>query len=116
MKDYWVWRIHSLNCYNVSSVYHFLRKMEDVQMFAGSRVWWSKVVPLKVNLFIWWLFCNRLPNKDNLVRRNILLVENQICSNDCTHTENRDHIFASCPHFGRVLSMLAEWLGSLSAF
>jgi len=33
---------------------------------------WHKDVPLKVVLFAWRLFQDRLPTKDNLYRRNVL--------------------------------------------
>src|SRR4051812_49603861 len=88
----------------------------DAQLFRGSQVWWSKVVPLKVNIFIWRLFGIRLPTKDNLMRRNILAEENQTCSNGCMEPEDRDHICVRCPHFSNVWPILARWLGFVSVF
>ena len=50
IKDIWVWRLHSSKRYNVRSAYHFLTNTEDAQLVGGSQAWWSKAVPLKVNI------------------------------------------------------------------
>jgi len=72
MSDRWVWKLHSTHTYTVQSAYSYLTAVdttinEDVNQFL-----WLKAVPLKVNIFVWHLFLNRLATKDTLRKRNVL--------------------------------------------
>jgi len=44
---------------------------------------WLNAVPLKVNIFIWRLFMNRLATKDNLFTRHILVNDYTFYSANC---------------------------------
>ncbi|GAU29337.1 hypothetical protein TSUD_227080 [Trifolium subterraneum] len=71
-QDKWVWKLHPSSCYNVKSAYSYLTE-SDVHLNEDyNRFMRVKSLPLKVNLFMWRLFLNKLPTKDNLLRRGIL--------------------------------------------
>jgi len=61
---------------------------------------WLKQVPLKVSLFVWRLFRNRLPTKDNLLRRHVLHLDNITCVGGCGSLENAEHLLLGCDFFG----------------
>jgi hypothetical protein len=81
--DRWVWKLHTSQCYTVKSAYSFLTTTdtnlnEDYDSFL-----WLKAIPLKVNLFVWRLFLNRLPTKDNLFRRKAIDATKLPCEAMC---------------------------------
>lgn len=70
--DRWKWLLDSVNGYSVKGIYHFLTTIDEPSERELSFDVWHKHFPLKVSLFTWRLFRNRLPTKDNLVRRRVL--------------------------------------------
>lgn len=57
-----------------------LTSQETHSLTAVSNLIWHKdVSTLKVSIFALRLLCNRLPTKDNLVRRGILPNDSQLC-------------------------------------
>lgn len=68
-------------------------------------------MPLKLNLFVWRLLLNRIPTKDNLVRRGIVSTDDCHCVEGCGLDEEKNHLLVRCNHFGRIWNMVAAWLG-----
>jgi hypothetical protein len=57
---------------------------------------WHKQIPLKVFIFVWRLFRNRLPTKTNLVTRGIISLEAHLCVSGCGGVKSGQHLFISC--------------------
>lgn len=72
---------------------------------------WHKHVPLKVSLFAWRLFHERLPTKDNLARHRVLHTDDTMCMGACGELETADNLLFSCDTFGSVWSFILQWLG-----
>jgi len=72
----------------VKSAYNHLTVFEAVHNEGFNHVLWTKAVPLKVNIFIWRLFLNRLATRDNMFRRHVLVNDDTFCL-----VEVRDHLF-----------------------
>jgi len=106
-----VWNLHSSHCYTVQSAYSYLTTVDTNITEDFSQFLWIKVVPLKVNIFVWRLFLNRLATKVNLHKRNVLEDSNVECTVLCGKEENRDHLFFQCDHYGRLWLMISNWLG-----
>lgn len=68
-EDRWNWSLEPTNIYTLRSAYNFLNDQVSVNDAAPVPSLWHKDVPLKVVLFAWRLFRDRLPTKDNLYRR-----------------------------------------------
>jgi hypothetical protein len=68
-------------------------------------------VPLKVTLFVWCFFRNRLPTKDNLLTRGIIQEETAVCVGGCGVQESVDHLLITCSHFGQLWMQIRSWLG-----
>ena len=66
---------------------------------AHATEFWNKEVPLKVRLFVWCLFRNRLPTMDNLIKRQVLQPNAQLCTGGCGKMEDADHLFLSSDFF-----------------
>jgi len=75
---------------------------------------WHKQVPLKVMLFAWRLFRDKLPTKDNLLRRGVIPLDSRLCIVGCNSLETTTHLFLHCSTFGSVWQYLLRWLGFLT--
>jgi len=75
----WLWRIDSIDGYSVRGVYHMLTNHEPAISDATTNFIWHKQLPLKVLILVWRLFRNRFLTKDNLLVRDILSHDNQLC-------------------------------------
>jgi hypothetical protein len=67
-------------------------------------------VPLKVNLFAWRLFLNRLPTTDNLIKRQVLQPNAQLFTGGCGMMEDAEHLFLSCDFFEKLWYGISNWL------
>jgi len=66
--------------------------------------------PLKVVLFAWQLFRDRLPTKDNLHHRGVLDRDSRFCVSGCALVESSHHLFLHCNIFGSVWHFIYRWL------
>jgi len=67
-----LWRLETSSVYTVQSAYNFLNAHVTTDLAVPVSSLWLKDVSLKVTLFVWRLFRNRLPTKDNLFCRQII--------------------------------------------
>jgi len=101
-------------CYTVSGVYNFLT-IQDPQHFTQvSDFIWHKDVPLKVSLFAWRLFRNRLPTKDNLSRRRVIPHDAQLCVTGCSNIESTNNLFLGCIVLNSIWHLVCNWIGFAS--
>lgn len=56
----------------VKSAYFYLTIDDSNHIEGFDHLLWLKAVPLKVNIFVWRLFLNRLATNDNLCKRCVL--------------------------------------------
>ncbi|PNX66610.1 70 kDa peptidyl-prolyl isomerase, partial [Trifolium pratense] len=83
----------------------------------GGSSWWREIskirdgVSVKVSVFAWRFFRNRLPTKDNLAMRNIIPHDSQLCVTSCGGTETAHHLFLSFPVFTPLWYLLISWIG-----
>ncbi|GKC94156.1 RNA-directed DNA polymerase, eukaryota [Tanacetum coccineum] len=69
---------------------------------------WLKLVPIKVNIFVWKLQCDRLPTRNNLVRRGVH-VPHACCPVCETGTEDVAHLFFLCEVARDVSRLICRW-------
>ena len=72
LADRWVWKLNPSNKYTVQSAYSYLTAVDNNITEDFHHFLWHKAVPLKVNIFVWRLFLDRLATKENLRKRNVL--------------------------------------------
>jgi hypothetical protein len=106
-----LWRLDTSSVYTVRSAYNFLNNNSSVDISVPASLLWHKDVPLKVVLFAWCLFHDRLPTKDNLFRRQVLDFDSQLCVGDCGKIETSSHLLLHCDFFGSVWFFVLRWLG-----
>jgi len=83
VHDRWRWVLDPINGYSVKGTYQYLTRPDTSVERGLYDVVWLKQVPLKVSIFVWWLIHNRLPTKDNLIRRRVLHHKDIFCIGGC---------------------------------
>jgi hypothetical protein len=106
-----LWRQESSSVYTVRSAYNCINVNVSVDSMVPVSSLWHKDVPLKVVLFAWRLFRDRLPTMDNLHRRHVIDIDSQLCIGGCGEVESSSHLFLNCNLFGTVWNYLLRWLG-----
>ncbi|GJS28095.1 putative RNA-directed DNA polymerase, eukaryota, reverse transcriptase zinc-binding domain protein [Tanacetum coccineum] len=69
---------------------------------------WIKSIPIKVNVFAWKLYLDRLPTRSNLSRRNVLLPS--LACPLCDHVlEDSSHLFFGCSVAKDIQKLICRW-------
>lgn len=78
-RDRWAWLREQSGLYSVKTTHEMLltNKFGSEKVDIFKEIWQLKIPP-KVNFFLWRVFMNRLPTMDNLLRRNIVVEEDQL--------------------------------------
>jgi hypothetical protein len=97
--DQWLWWHDPGGSYSVRGTYTFLTSRHVSEVEALTNLLWHKQIPLKVSVLAWRLLRNRLPTRDNLVRRHIITPDSQLCVTGCGGVETTHHLFLSCSVF-----------------
>jgi hypothetical protein len=100
--DCWKWLLDPIKGFSVSDVYHMFTTSDHNTEQVNTINVWLKHVPLKVYLFVWRLFRNHLPTKDNLITRGIIQAEANVCVGGCGVQESTYHLFITCSHYGQL--------------
>lgn len=105
--DGWVWELEESKIYSVRS----LRTLIDgiVLPTADTETEWIKWIPGKANIHLWRTLNNRLPTRDNLMSRGIIL-ESDMCPLCLATSENLDHLMVCCSTTKIVNAHLANWV------
>nr|GEV49965.1 RNA-directed DNA polymerase, eukaryota [Tanacetum cinerariifolium] len=76
---------------------------------------WIKSIPIKVNVFAWKVFLDRIPTRSNLARRNIS-IPSLACSL-CDHAlQDSSHLFFGCFMVKDVQKLICRWWNLDSQF
>ena len=109
--DMWSWVLDPLNGYSVRGTYQYLMTSVDHADRVVVDMVWLKQVPLKVSVSVWRLLRNRLPTKDNLLRRRVLHHDDTICVGGCDSQETAVHFLLRCDIFGSLWQLIYQWIG-----
>jgi hypothetical protein len=97
--------------YSVRDSYRFLTSSdEQVDRSLVDDVW-HRHIPLKVSVFVWRLLRNRLPTKDNLLRRHIIHANDLACVTGCGAFETSTHLFIVCDMACTLWFLVWNWIG-----
>jgi len=105
-EDKWLSTLKNSNTFTVRSLYDFLTIQLQVELPVDVSSIWHRDVPLKVVVFAWRLFRDRLPTKDNLLRRGVINHDSRTCVAGCDFVESSSHLFLHCNIFGSVWHLI----------
>ncbi|GJZ23911.1 RNA-directed DNA polymerase, eukaryota, reverse transcriptase zinc-binding domain protein [Tanacetum coccineum] len=88
----------------------FIRKYIDNCMIANSlpSTRWCKIIPRKVNIFMWRLLLDRLPHRLNLSSCG-LDIDSILCPVCSEHVESNSHAFFSCSAASNIWRLVRGW-------
>jgi hypothetical protein len=72
---------------------------------------WHGYISAKVPLFVWRLLRNRLPTKDNLMRRRVIQATDTACAYGCGDSESANHLLLECEIPNMVWLHMRNWIG-----
>ncbi|KAJ9541443.1 hypothetical protein OSB04_027949 [Centaurea solstitialis] len=109
-KDYWSWNQDPNGLFSVKKMYNYINRRLNPLPQSLACCKWSPLVPIKVNIFIWRLFLNALPTRDNLSRRRITMHSSNcvLCNSG---RDVADHCFFTCPTIDGLWRKIWSWVG-----
>lgn len=112
-SDSFSWRCSNDRIFSTKSMYNALSKefFEEETMDTVVLKLWCKSDPSKVFSFLWKAFWNRIPTRENLVKRRVALDNPDSFYAFCSyHVEDIDHLFCSCKFTYDVWQKCRCWL------
>nr|GEY35221.1 RNA-directed DNA polymerase, eukaryota [Tanacetum cinerariifolium] len=105
-EDRWVCDLHGDGDFRVKDVRNLLDEFFLLKTNVPTR--WVKFVSIKVNIFAWKMFLNRLPTRSNLAKRNVVL-DSEACLLCDSAQEDVDHVFFSCSLAKALTRLIYRW-------
>ena len=102
VTDKWMWKLHFSHRHTIKSAYDLLTTFEVGVDDRFNHVLWLKKIPVKVNIFIWHLFLNRLATKMNMFRRNIMDYNDSLYTATCDMVDDLNHLFFTCAFYRQL--------------
>ncbi|GAU29260.1 hypothetical protein TSUD_392100 [Trifolium subterraneum] len=115
--DSWRWVLGKTGLFSVKSCYDWLidhKQHEELNfnVLSAIKQLWKNDVPSKVLVFGWRFLLDRLPTKEALNDRGILLNLHDLSCNFCLqHFEDSNHLFFLCIFIKRVWEEVYKWIG-----
>jgi hypothetical protein len=91
-----MWGLHQNGLFSVKSMY---RAVLTVQAIPYNTLIWKLKLPLKIKVFLWYLYKGVILTKDNLARRH-WQGDRKSCF--CSSQESIQHLFFAC-HFAKFV-------------
>ncbi|GJS99690.1 RNA-directed DNA polymerase, eukaryota [Tanacetum coccineum] len=106
MEDRWYWDLNGDGVFRVKDARNLIDEFFLPKGDKPTR--WVKSVPIKVNVFAWKLFLDRLPTRLNLARRNVYVpsLDCPLCDQG---EEDTSHLFFGCSAAKEVMKLICRW-------
>ncbi|XP_076902911.1 uncharacterized protein LOC143557812 [Bidens hawaiensis] len=104
--DKWKWKACSTGEFSVSSVKKLLAAAPSP--ISQVKMHWKVWTPMKCKLLVWRSIINRLPTKDELSKRGVIL-QNHLCELCDMDVETNTHLFTGCFFTAEVWNGVEAW-------
>lgn len=117
-EDTWIWSIDRVRGFTVKSCYNWMcnrvtndDNSSDDPVIKAWKSLWRCDIPSKVLVFCWRLLLRKLPTRENLFNRRIIIsIQDAKCVFCRSETESIDHLFCSCEVIKEVWNGVLSWL------
>jgi len=100
-RDRFVWRLHHNGLYSVNSKY---RTLLGAKAIPYNTLIWKLKLPLKIKVFMWYLYKGIILTKDNLARRQ-WQGDRRCCF--CSSNESIQHLLFDC-HYAKFIWRIVQ--------
>nr|GEW05759.1 retrotransposon protein, putative, Ty1-copia subclass [Tanacetum cinerariifolium] len=102
-----VWSFSNDDSFSVNSVRKHIDEHSLTSLFSCTR--WYKMIPKKVNVFMWRMLLDRLPNRLYLSSRGLDIdsISFMVCNE---HVESNDHVFFTCDTAVAIWNLVRSWI------
>ncbi|GJU17262.1 RNA-directed DNA polymerase, eukaryota [Tanacetum coccineum] len=104
--DRWYWDLNGSGSFCVKDVRNLLDEFFLPKDVNATR--WIKYIPIKINVFAWKVYLDRLPTKLNLIRRGIQVLSASCPICNSAH-EDLSHLLFSCDLATDVMQHVCRW-------
>nr|GEU60220.1 RNA-directed DNA polymerase, eukaryota, reverse transcriptase zinc-binding domain protein [Tanacetum cinerariifolium] len=104
--DRWSWTLYGHGECSVKLAREVID--QHVLIISTTPTRWSKVIPIKLNIFMWCMLLDKLPTRSNLVNRG-LDAPCSLCLICQMGVETQDHLFFGCPMALDLFRLLGHW-------
>ncbi|GJY74776.1 RNA-directed DNA polymerase, eukaryota [Tanacetum coccineum] len=105
-SDRWYWDLNGSGSFCVKDVRNLLDEFFLPKDVNATR--WIKYIPIKINVFAWKVYLDRLPTKLNLIRRGIQVLSASCPICNSAH-EDLSHLLFSCDLATDVMQHVCRW-------
>lgn len=114
-QDRFVWPYDNSNCFTIKSCYaslnvHSSNEDEAAGGLIGMRSVWQEFAPSKLKIFGWRLLRDRLPTCKQLLKRNIIHLNDSYCVLCQSQLEDHNHVFLNCLKVDWLWMKVFSWL------
>ncbi|GJX49694.1 RNA-directed DNA polymerase, eukaryota, reverse transcriptase zinc-binding domain protein [Tanacetum coccineum] len=102
----WSWTLDGDGNFSIKSAREEIDKHLLITSSSSTR--WSKLIPIKLNVFAWRMFLDKLPIRINLFNRG-LDISCVLCLNCGNAVESRNHLFFGCSMALDLFRLLGRW-------
>ncbi|GJV92708.1 RNA-directed DNA polymerase, eukaryota [Tanacetum coccineum] len=106
MEDRWVWNLNEEGVFQVKDVRTLLDECFLLKAPTATR--WVKYIPIKINVFAWKVFLDRLPTRSNLQHCGVH-VSDLLYLIYSSALEDSSHLFFSCSLVRDVVRLVCRW-------
>ncbi|GKU93781.1 hypothetical protein SLEP1_g7347 [Rubroshorea leprosula] len=114
--DCYEWKHDPIGKYSVRSAYNLLNQKQDGSPDHKYKLIWDSKILLKISAFAWRALQNRIPTKENLLKRGMI---EETTGTKCTlcgeKIETASHILFSCLVSWKVWCLCYDWWGIKTA-
>nr|GEW54567.1 RNA-directed DNA polymerase, eukaryota [Tanacetum cinerariifolium] len=106
LEDRWVWDLNGEGVFRVKDLRNLLDESFLPKDYTATR--WVKSILIKINVFAWKVYLDRLPTRLNLIRRGVH-VPSLSCPVCNAAYEDMSHLLFSCNLANDVVQLVCRW-------
>ncbi|XP_058722003.1 uncharacterized protein LOC131593512 [Vicia villosa] len=114
-NDTFAWSINAEKEFTVASISSVVNNSKpfgwDSTLIGWLNAMWDLNLPPKIKLFAWRFLIDRLPTKDQLLKRGLTSIPNPNCGFCGNVLESTSHLFFLCQEAREIWNHIFGWLG-----
>lgn len=116
VEDSWRWKGLNGNKFTVKGAYAEIEKRRNEanrehNLATSVGGLWKTLAPFKAQIMAWRLLLDRLPTRDNLLKRNMIISSMASCNCCNAEMETAENLFLACSESRKLWNQMTDWVG-----